>query len=194
MLKLRYWLGRINEAVDVYRDVVVRKGMAPVEAQKRLMEQLSTPLSFSLPMTGTAMSPTLNNGVGNKETLWIRRILQASERNVFLNDVVVLIDPHDERRKYVRRVTAMPGEELVSDRPEDEPIVLPPNHCWVSCDNEKGKPDSRFFGPLNFDKVIGRVIYAMRSATDHSRIVNSQKAMELDDIILAVEQPLLQSA
>eukprot|EP00182_Erythrolobus_australicus_P003275 CAMPEP_0185831622 /NCGR_PEP_ID=MMETSP1353-20130828/1603_1 /TAXON_ID=1077150 /ORGANISM="Erythrolobus australicus, Strain CCMP3124" /LENGTH=148 /DNA_ID=CAMNT_0028529703 /DNA_START=185 /DNA_END=631 /DNA_ORIENTATION=- len=145
-------------------------------------------------MTGVAMAPTINGGAGAgpvKEQLWIRRLECPSESNVFNDDVVVVVDPADDRRKYVRRVSAMPGEEMVSKKNGEPPLVIPENHCWVTCDNPDGKPDSRWFGPLALNNIIGRVLYVARSATDHARIRNSDLAMAMDDPILAVEQPVL---
>uniref|UniRef100_A0A7S0T6I0 Peptidase S26 domain-containing protein n=1 Tax=Erythrolobus madagascarensis TaxID=708628 RepID=A0A7S0T6I0_9RHOD len=151
-------------------------------------------------MTGSAMAPTINGGKDGtgggdvKEQLWIRRLEHVSEESVFNDDVVVVVDPEDDRRKYVRRITAMPGEEMVSKKAEEPPFVIPDNHCWVMCDNLNGKPDSRWFGPLALDKIIGRVLYAARNATDHARVRNSDAAMAIDDAVLAIEEPAIPTA
>lgn len=58
-------------------------------------------------------------------------------------------------------------------------------------DNEslsvKDAVDSRVFGPLHLNKIIGRVIYSAKSRSDHGCIENSQQAMEADAPILEAE-------
>eukprot|EP00184_Porphyridium_aerugineum_P002133 CAMPEP_0184695052 /NCGR_PEP_ID=MMETSP0313-20130426/2808_1 /TAXON_ID=2792 /ORGANISM="Porphyridium aerugineum, Strain SAG 1380-2" /LENGTH=236 /DNA_ID=CAMNT_0027153439 /DNA_START=156 /DNA_END=866 /DNA_ORIENTATION=- len=127
-----------------------------------------------------------------KDTLWIRKFLAPSRHNLFVNDVVVLLDPRDARRKYVRRIVAMEGEELINTKDTKEVYTLPEDTCWVLCENKSAtQPDSRYFGPVRLDKIIGRVIFAVRSATEYSRVRNSDMGMLMDEIVLAVEQPKL---
>lgn len=113
---------------------------------------------------------------------------QAFLNRVYVDDVVVVRDPNDKRRKYVRRVAALAGDEMMSDRAGDAPFQIPGDHCWVVRDNEHADaPDSRAFGPLSLEFILGRVMYAIRSATDHGRVVNSPYAMASDAIVLAYE-------
>lgn len=127
-----------------------------------------------------------------KDTLVIRRlnsVPQSLFNRVHVNDVVVVQDPGDSRRKYVRRIAALEGAEMVSDLTGDTPFRIPTNHCWVLRDNLAAiaAPDSTFFGPLNLKYVIGRVMYAIHSATDHGRVTNSPYAMASDAIVLTQE-------
>ena len=110
---------------------------------------------------------------------------------VHVNDVVVVVDPNDDRRKYVRRVVALQGDEMVSDDPSEPPFYVPADHCWVVRDNVNAEyaPDSTGFGPLTLSRIIGRVMYAIRSATDHGRVMNSAYGMLEDSIVLAAEPP-----
>lgn len=116
---------------------------------------------------------------------------------VHVDDVVVIRDPNDVRRKYVRRIAALEGAQMVSDVDGDAPFQIPGAHCWVLRDNDDADdaPDSRRFGPLSLEYIIGRVMYAIRSATDHGRVVNSPYAMASDSIVLAQESiaPYLQT-
>lgn len=91
----------------------------------------------------------------------------------------------------VRRVAASPGEELVSDDPADPSYVLRANECWVLADNEelevKDALDSRTFGPLPCENVIGRVIYQASSLTEHGPVDNSKEAGKADQPVLDAE-------
>lgn len=112
---------------------------------------------------------------------------------VYINDVVVIRDPNDVRRKYVRRVVALSGEEMVSNSKDDFPFTIPPQHCWVVRDNGNAEyaPDSTTFGPVTLSNILGRVMYAIRSATDHGRVLNSAYGMLEDSVVLAAEPPPL---
>lgn len=163
--------------------------------QQLIMADLDKPLSYALPLTGNAMSPLLNHDIDDMKTksdrLVIRRLSGSNQsflNRVYVDDVVVIKDPNDQRRKYVRRIAAMEGAQLVS-KFGDPPFRVPAQHCWVERDNSKasGAPDSTSFGPLSLENVIGRVMYAIRSATDHARVPNSPYAMASDAIVMAQE-------
>ena len=52
---------------------------------------------------------------------------------------------------------------------------MPRGHCWVLADNEAlplpAARDSRAFGPLPYGAILGRVVYAAASVTDHRPIL-----------------------
>ena len=63
--------------------------------------------------------------------------------------------------------------------------------CWVLADNEEMRPpdviDSRTFGPLPMENILGRIIYQSQSAVEHGRVQNSEDAAEEDAAVLAAE-------
>ena len=69
--------------------------------------------------------------------------------------------------------------------------MLLQEHAWVLADNHTLEPkdaiDSRTFGPLPLRNVIGRVVYAAKSASDHGFVENSEFAMEADAPVLEAE-------
>ena len=93
----------------------------------------------------------------------------------------------------VRRVVALEGDVMEgtgSADSEAEDFVIPAGHVWVVADNEDEPPadvpDSRTFGPLPLSLVAGRVVYAVRSATDHGVVHNSDAAARVDQPVLQV--------
>lgn len=66
----------------------------------------------------------------------------------------------------VRRIAACEGAQLVTDDPEDAALTIPAGHCWVVADNEDLEAshviDSRSFGPLPIENVMGRIMYYYR--------------------------------
>ncbi|CAN8067457.1 unnamed protein product [Agarophyton chilense] len=195
MVRLLYRLLRAFNFVGSVNENQRRSAMRSSSLLKDLIvADLDKPLSYALPLTGNAMSPLLNTDVNDMRTsndrLIIRRLSGSTQsflNRVYVDDVVVILDPNDTRRKYVRKIAAMEGAHMQSMH-GDPPFNIPKSHCWVERENKQvDAPDSSSFGPLSLQNVIGRVMYAIRSATDHGRVKNSPYAMASDSIVLAHE-------
>lgn len=97
----------------------------------------------------------------------------------------------DQAHVLVRRVAAGEGHEMISDDPDETSFRLPPGTCWVLADNDTLEPqqviDSRSFGPLPYEHIVGRVLYHARSTHDHGVVENSEEAMAADAPVLAAE-------
>lgn len=140
------------------------------------------------------MSPVFNGDIQDmhsaNDRLVIRRLSGSTQsflNRVYVDDFVVILDPNDARRKYVRKIAALEGAAMHSEH-DDPAFNIPKSHCWVERENHDfNAPDSLSFGPLSLNNVIGRVMYAIRSATDHGRVKNSPYAMASDSIVLAHE-------
>jgi len=91
-------------------------------------------------------------------------------------DVVVLRLPERGPELLIKRVLALPGETVrirdgqvyINDQPIDEPYVerpstssfgpttVPEGHVFVLGDNRGASNDSRAFGPVSMDRIVGR--------------------------------------
>lgn len=200
MARFLYRILRVVNFVGSVEESQLRSAMRSSAVMSQLQQliaaDLDKPLSYALPLTGNAMSPHLNSSASDMhavhDKLIIRRLsgnVQSFLNRVYVDDVVVIRDPNDARRKYVRRIAAMEGAHMASVNKDDPPFRLPPRHCWVTRDNKNATsaPDSTYFGPLSVEYIVGRVMYAIRSATDHGRVRNSPYAMASDSIVLAQE-------
>ena len=95
-------------------------------------------------------------------------------------DVVVFHSPFNEPRDFVKRVVAIPGDTVkvrdntvfVNGLPLDEsayiaaepvytlePTTIPANHYFVLGDNRNASQDSRVFGPIDGDLIVGEVLF-----------------------------------
>jgi hypothetical protein len=113
-------------------------------------------------------------------------------------------DHHHHRRRdasesppvLVRRVAALAGAVLESDDEGVEDYHIPEGHAWVLADNDDAfrdpsgsftPADSRAFGPVPVEKMLGRVVYCVRSRTDHGPVRNSPEAEAVDAPVLVNE-------
>ncbi len=127
-------------------------------------------------IVGAVMEPTLLSG----QQLLVSRatyLLSPPQRG----DVVVLRDPLGSGRIVTRRVIGLPGEKvevrgrqvIVNNRPLNEPYVSAPivvgdsmtsvvalqlgnDELYVLADNRLSLNDSRTWGPVKLDAVVGR--------------------------------------
>lgn len=94
-------------------------------------------------------------------------------------DVVIFEYPKDPTQDYIKRVIGLPGDTVevrngitfVNDKAIDEPYirdkpvanyprtVVPPYHLFVMGDNRNGSSDSRSWGPLPIDRIIGKAMF-----------------------------------
>ena len=128
---------------------------------------------------GESMSPTFHNG--NRVILNGAYRFQSPHRG----DVVVFDPPVRSTEPYIKRVIGLPGDHVVIENGEvtinGEPIdesylhgvsttcfhsafcdiVVPEGTVYVLGDNRPNSSDSRLFGPVDEDAIIGNVLVSI---------------------------------
>eukprot|EP00249_Psilotum_nudum_P013200 c24209_g1_i1 orf=653-1270(-) len=148
-------------------------------------------MTFTFFYRGEEMAPTF---ASEGASVLIRPLPGAISRLVFAGDVLLVKDPRfldGENKLVLRRVVATEGDGMLSSDVDDKPFYLNEQECWVLCDNKalnpKDAPDSRLFGPLPSDHIVGRAIYAFQSRDQHGPVQNSDLAKKHDFPVLAAE-------
>jgi signal peptidase I len=130
---------------------------------------------------GESMFPTFSNGdyiLTSKITYKLRDFQRG--------DVIVFKSPKNPDIDYIKRIIALPGDRIlfkdskvyVNDTlitenylsapnnlwetgfaKEGQEIIVPQNNLFVMGDNRPHSSDSREFGPIHFNSVIGQVFY-----------------------------------
>jgi signal peptidase I len=130
---------------------------------------------------GLSMYPTLDN-----DNYLIASKLDYRVHQPGRGDIIIMRDPYDESKDFIKRVVALPGERLlireghvfINGRELDEPY-LRDNEPWTSSnnwpaggapdgevlsndsyfvmgDNRNRSSDSRFFGPIRRNRIEAR--------------------------------------
>ncbi len=125
---------------------------------------------------GTSMMPRL----GDQDRLFINKFVYHFA-SVHRGDVVVFRYPRDPRKSYIKRVIAVPGDDLriddgrtyvngrllpepyvpakYQDSRSQDPMVIPPGEYFVMGDHRSISSDSRDFGPVSRGLIYGKAAF-----------------------------------
>src|ERR1700756_2900360 len=132
---------------------------------------------------GTSMQPQLRD----QDRLFINKFVYRFE-NISRGDVVVFYYPRDPEKSYIKRVIALPGDDLridagrvyvngslltepyvprrYRDTRSQEDIVIPGGEYFVMGDHRSISSDSRDFGPVPRDLIYGKAAFVYWPAED----------------------------
>ncbi len=99
-----------------------------------------------------ARPKSMNAGPNDPDDL-IKRVIGLPGDTVQTKDGHVYIDGRELDEPYL-------AEDTVSDG-IDDPVTIPEGHLWVMGDNRGDSQDSRVFGPIPEDDVVGRAFLIM---------------------------------
>jgi signal peptidase I len=125
---------------------------------------------------GTSMLPMLED----QDRLFINKMAYRVGE-IHRGDVVVFLYPHDHSKSYIKRVIALPGDDLridhgtvyvnhvkveekyvpvrFSDERSEPETVVPPNDYFVMGDHRSISSDSRDFGPVARELIYGKAAF-----------------------------------
>jgi signal peptidase I len=138
-------------------------------------------LTARIRVDGSSMEPSFHDG----DYVIVNR-LAYQLGDIQRGDVIVFPYPLDEQDDYIKRVIGLPGdrvsvyggivylngepinESYILELPNtDEPeITVPEGFVFVMGDNRNASSDSRSWGPLSIEKIIGQAIFRYWPFTD----------------------------
>ncbi len=137
-------------------------------------------------MQGNSMTPTLQDG---QLVLLMPPFLHRNRLR--RGDVVILVRPSPPWDKMIKRVVGMPDESIKMDDGRlyvDDMLAYPnfipagpdgkssgswwngPDEYFVLGDNSAHSTDSRVFGPVSSDRIIGRVWFRIWPSSSWGRV------------------------
>jgi signal peptidase I len=168
----------------VYLTIIIIQAFIINPFQVKLLK-LST-AAYKMP--SGSMSPTIE--IGDKLVADMKAYKMESPKR---GDLLIFKYPNDESVQYLKRLIGLPGEKVeiigrkvyVNDQPLAEsyvqfidpastdghfgPVQVPQNQYFVLGDNRDNSQDSRFWGYIKRDQILGQVRY-LYWAKDRSRI------------------------
>jgi len=108
-------------------------------------------------VSGASMQPTFDNG----DYLIIDE-LSYNLRKPQKGEVIVFRYPLDPSKFFIKRITGLPGETIEINGRE---INLAENEYFVLGDNKSASSDSRVWGPVPEDLIIGRTFIRLWPVT-----------------------------
>jgi signal peptidase I len=125
---------------------------------------------------GTSMLPRLED----QDRLFINKFAYRFE-SIHRGDVVVFLYPGDHSKSYIKRIIALPGDDLRidhgkvwvngvalneayvpiryrDDRSQSD-LIIPPGDFWVMGDHRSISSDSRDFGPVPGPLIYGKAAF-----------------------------------
>ncbi len=138
----------------------------------------------SYAIEGDSMYPTFHDGG--------RVVLNGTSRlwTPHHGDVIVFDPPVESPNPYIKRIIGLPGDQIdIADgqvwrngAPLDEPyiagaatgclravycsMIVPEGEVFVLGDNRENSTDSRTFGPVELDNVVGEVLFTFWPLSD----------------------------
>jgi len=144
-------------------------------------------IGWPVPIKGESMVPSFKSG----EVVIVESVSFFGSREIRRGDVVAARFPADpSHTRLIKRVVGLPGEKItvdsgkiiINDRLLDEDyqpiiaaapyneigsVVLSADEYFLAGDNRPGSSDSRLWGPVVRDDILGRaayVIYPLKTA------------------------------
>jgi signal peptidase I len=150
------------------------RSIASLALQLAVLSLLIAAFFMRLPeVSGLSMEPHIQSGEFVLINTFAYRLRRPKR-----GDIVAFRHEGDDREVFIKRVVGVPGDRIRIDRgrvytggaPLDEPyvkepddrsfgeVVVPANSVYVLGDNRANSEDSRFFGAVGDDRLIGRAI------------------------------------
>lgn len=98
-------------------------------------------------VSGESMAPTLQDG---------ERHLMTAYGEPSVGDIVIFHPPTNSGQLFIKRIAAGPGEEMMHG---DEVQILADDEFFVLGDNYEDSCDSRFFGPITREDIVGIFLF-----------------------------------
>lgn len=106
---------------------------------------------------GISMQPCLNP-TGNGPTNDYVFLSRLHDFHVRKGEIISCISPKNRAQMIIKRVTAVEGDIVKSEKQDNRYIKVPEGHCWIEGDHRSHSLDSNTFGPIPNGLVVARAM------------------------------------
>ncbi|MCC6705064.1 MAG: signal peptidase I [Thermomicrobiales bacterium] len=100
----------------------------------------------------------------NDDKPYIKRIIATAGDEVSFQDGHVFVNGQQVIEEHIVKPTNCPSASC------REAIIVPEGYVYVLGDNRTSSQDSRYFGPIAIDSIIGKAIFAYWPVSDIGRV------------------------
>ncbi|XP_008849509.1 mitochondrial inner membrane protease subunit 1 isoform X2 [Nannospalax galili] len=86
-------------------------------------------------------------------------------------DIVIAKSPSDPKSNICKRVIGLEGDKILTTSPSDffkSHSYVPRGHVWLEGDNLQNSTDSRYYGPIPYGLIRGRIFFKLQRKSETS--------------------------
>ena len=130
---------------------------------------------------GPSMYPTFNT---RGDVVLVEQVSRL-RRNLQPGDVVISVCPYEPKKMICKRLTALEGQRVDVRRLHGpfgqentfirgkDTVEVPRGHVWIQGDNLQNSTDSRYYGPVPYSLLRGRVFYKVWPPSEFGPVTSS---------------------
>ncbi|XP_010638714.1 mitochondrial inner membrane protease subunit 1 isoform X1 [Fukomys damarensis] len=129
--------------------------------------------------SGPSMEPTIQNA-----DIVFAENLSRHFHGIQRGDVVIAKSPSDPKSNICKRVIGLEGDKVLTTSPSDffkSHSYVPTGHVWLEGDNLQNSTDSRFYGPIPYGLIRGRIFFKIWPLSDFGFLRDSPNGHRFSD-------------
>ncbi|XP_022439415.1 mitochondrial inner membrane protease subunit 1 isoform X1 [Monodon monoceros] len=99
-------------------------------------------------------------------------------------DIVIAKSPSDPKSNICKRVIGLEGDKILSSSPSvffKSHSYVPTGHVWLEGDNLQNSTDSRYYGPVPYGLIRGRIFFKIWPLSDFGFLRDSPNGHRFSD-------------
>ncbi|XP_021050197.1 mitochondrial inner membrane protease subunit 1 isoform X1 [Mus pahari] len=129
--------------------------------------------------SGPSMEPTIQNS-----DIVFAENLSRHFYGIQRGDIVIAKSPSDPKSNICKRVIGLEGDKILSTSPSDvfkSRSYVPTGHVWLEGDNLQNSTDSRYYGPIPYGLIRGRIFFKIWPFSDFGFLRDSPNGHRFSD-------------
>ncbi|MEJ1278519.1 hypothetical protein NN561_009441 [Cricetulus griseus] len=129
--------------------------------------------------SGPSMEPTIQNS-----DIVFAENLSRHFYGIQRGDIVIAKSPCDPKSNICKRVIGLEGDKILNTGTSDifkNRSYVPTGHVWLEGDNLQNSTDSRYYGPIPYGLIRGRIFFKIWPFSDFGFLRDSPNGDRFSD-------------